>query len=318
MKPTWSIVFAYVGIWQIRENINYPSRSIRFKWRAAQCSEEYNQVCEIRTPNCPKDYTWFPGVGQSCFKVVEATYEHTDGSKWAKLFNYLGISHEKFRSRHAPVQNFDAKCAKDGTRLAVPYDEEETQAMIDWLLTQSPWIDGQTDVIKINLKLFNNLLFFVWFQVQFYLGLRQKNVNLTILAREWHPANFAHFPTYADNENTNPCRTLSADTTDGLMTDVSCAPTSGDFRGLCQYMACTSVTGVPCVFPFKYKGRTYNTCVRLERSEEPWCSTLTDTLGDHVPGTEATCPEHCLWTNCPVGFYRAEPDHTCVQVLINY
>ena len=68
----------------------------------------------------------------------------------------------------------------------------------------------------------------------------------------------------------------------------------------------------------RYKGRLYDSCVNLEASNlgsnGPWCSTFTDSLGNHVPGTESQCPSTCPWTNCPVGFYRAVPDESCYQV----
>ena len=41
--------------------------------------------------------------------------------------------------------------------------------------------------------------------------------------------------------------------------------------------------GVPCTFPFKVDGTTYNGCTR-EGGHIPWCSTKTDSNGDHNDG----------------------------------
>ena len=52
---------------------------------------------------------------------------------------------------------------------------------------------------------------------------------------------------------------------------------------------CYTVSGPgankPCIFPFRFKSVSYNTCT-LDSAEEnkPWCSTLVDDNNNHVPG----------------------------------
>ena len=41
----------------------------------------------------------------------------------------------------------------------------------------------------------------------------------------------------------------------------------------------------PCIFPFKWSGKTYNSCpVDPDDSNETWCSTKTDSDGNHITG----------------------------------
>ena len=55
-----------------------------------------------------------------------------------------------------PQVNFDARCGEDGTRLAVPKDSLQTQAVVDWILAQDPWSDGSLGVrIRYEIKLSN-------------------------------------------------------------------------------------------------------------------------------------------------------------------
>ena len=51
---------------------------------------------------------------------------------------------------------------------------------------------------------------------------------------------------------------------------------------------------LPCIFPFRYKGVSYNTCTlagNTPSETKPWCSTFIDDDGDHVSGEGH-------WGNC--------------------
>ena len=55
--------------------------------------------------------------------------------------------------------------------------------------------------------------------------------------------------------------------------------------------------GKPCIFPFKYNGKTYNGCEKdHEDGTKTWCSTKVDSKGHHVPGQNEY--GHC-GKNCP-------------------
>ncbi len=126
---------------------------------------------------------------------------------------------------------------------------------------------------------------------------------------------------WADTGNSaEVCFTLS-DATNGKADNQRCnmesTPAGLNFRGLCMYGGCYTTAGSPCSFPFRYKGRLYDTCVKLDGADEPWCSTSTDSDWNHVEGDGSNwgeCNPGCPWTNCPVGYYRAYEDRTCYKV----
>ena len=74
----------------------------------------------------------------------------------------------------------------------------------------------------------------------------------------------------------------------------------------------------PCVFPFIYKGVTYNTCTYVDHPEQmEWCSTKVDENGNHVTGGEnwgvcrgdyLTCPREKTcppsWAHLETGCYK--------------
>ena len=52
-------------------------------------------------------------------------------------------------------------------------------------------------------------------------------------------------------------------------------------------LSCKTVLGVPCRFPFTYKGVTHNSCTRVN-SAAPWCAT-----GDNPAVNWGVCNEAC-------------------------
>ena len=93
------------------------------------------------------------------------------------------------------------------------------------------------------------------FQFNIHLGLKQINENETIVSNQWTPSlSMTHYRGYGSFVESDPrCRGLMSGTSDGLMTVVDCDTPIGPppFNGLCQHTPCISVTGVPCVFPFR-------------------------------------------------------------------
>ena len=77
-----------------------------------------------------------------------------------------------------------------------------------------------------------------------------------------------------------------------------------DIRALCQYSECLTSTNKMCKFPFRYKGRLYDTCITLD-SEVPWCSLETDIDDNHIETdqSQGLCQSTCHVQNCPVGFF---------------
>ena len=44
-----------------------------------------------------------------------------------------------------------------------------------------------------------------------------------------------------------------------------------------------------------------------------WCSTQTNTKGEHIEGNEEECSDDCPVSRCPIGFYWAAAEGTCYQ-----
>ena len=61
---------------------------------------------------------------------------------------------------------------------------------------------------------------------------------------------------------------------------------------------CRTVSGKDCIFPFIFKGNTYNACTMVNFASIPWCSTAVDSsTGIHIAGKWGNC---MTGTRCPV------------------
>ena len=53
--------------------------------------------------------------------------------------------------------------------------------------------------------------------------------------------------------------------------------------------ACVTSNGDKCVFPFIYKGKKYEKCTLDDGGDREWCSTQTDSSGNHISGKFGRC-----------------------------
>ena len=51
---------------------------------------------------------------------------------------------------------------------------------------------------------------------------------------------------------------------------------------------------VPCIFPFKYKGKTYHECTTIDSNNIPWCPTMVDASGNGVGTNWGICGSECI------------------------
>ena len=72
--------------------------------------------------------------------------------------------------------------------------------------------------------------------------------------------------------------------------DLSSSTTSCQAESL-SLSSCSTPAG-DCVFPFRHGGVVYQTCTTVDTGLS-WCSTAVTDQGDHVPGTEGSCPASC-------------------------
>ena len=54
---------------------------------------------------------------------------------------------------------------------------------------------------------------------------------------------------------------------------------------------------VPCVFPFIYKGKTYNSCTYEDFGNVAWCSVATDEDNNHIRDHFGKCTDS---ENCDI------------------
>ena len=65
-----------------------------------------------------------------------------------------------------------------------------------------------------------------------------------------------------------------------------------------MFTECKTVSGNDCVFPFKFKGKTYNKCTKAESvNGMPWCATKVDRSGKVVNGKWDDCQDECPGTS---------------------
>jgi hypothetical protein len=89
-------------------------------------------------------------------------------------------------------------------------------------------------------------------------------------------------------------------------------------EAICQQMQCQTVSNDLCIFPFKFVGRSYDTCITLSHpSKEAWCSTKLF-QGEHIGKSLTSCQQDCPVTDCPLGYYRAGVDYTCYRVKTSF
>lgn len=85
------------------------------------------------------------------------------------------------------------------------------------------------------------------------------------------------------------------DTTDTtIATSAVGVTTAGPVRTECMTLS-GNTPNLPCVFPFTFDGVSYSSCI-VEGYPNPWCSTQTDSQGQHVIGEWGDCD----LDNCPV------------------
>ena len=56
---------------------------------------------------------------------------------------------------------------------------------------------------------------------------------------------------------------------------------------------CKTEEGIPCVFPFTFRGRERTSCITGKRRIEPWCPTQVDSVGFPVDDQWGNCDDNC-------------------------
>ena len=253
-------------------------------------------------PKCPEGFEWVPqfGNGKSCFKRTEENPIECNPNSPTSCYYDLTIT--------------DSMCLKDNSRPFVTENSDEIGAMKNFEPAMVPIsmyhhmgiVPYRSPVPQSGSTRSNSEDGFIY---------ASKNNLVDVL--------YSHFP---DNGNTITPSTSSYTSLylwyNGPYLTGRAAKGTSAFAsnfGICQYTECTSMTGAKCKFPFKYKGRLYDTCITVDDKGlypgAPWCSTQTDEFGIHVEGNEDTCSDSCRVTDCPVGYYWMPFTDSCYKVF---
>ena len=251
------------------------------------CSSQASYLCEAWSPPCPDGYTWVPSAGNaSCFRVRSGGY--IQSSSPARYWQSITTA--------------ENTCAEDGTRLASPDNQTSYLALIRWIRRYSPLIEASGDSSM----------------AAFWLGYRKINrvfgaTPAFDLISPWSStlANSLPILSYVTTRSgsgvfPNECMYL---TTSNDILGYPCLNSDvSDTRALCEYRHGTTLSGKPCVFPFKIGARQYDTCVPF--GGPAWCATSVDSSGNML--TKDVCTPSSPVSSCPVGFIYLV--RTCIQI----
>ena len=71
---------------------------------------------------------------------------------------------------------------------------------------------------------------------------------------------------------------------------------------------CRTVNGIPCVFPFKFRGEEFSTCISGERRKHPWCPTEVNSDGVPVLGQWGYCDKTLGFCPMNIPNNKTQPD----------
>ncbi|TRY78752.1 hypothetical protein TCAL_06219, partial [Tigriopus californicus] len=250
--------------------------SLGYRWRLSSCFNAYI-LCMKRRPRCPPGYAWRPSFEDSCFKITE------DDSF---------VRYGKNLSSHGSYFNHEEMCLKDGTRLAMPLEMTVLKSLTSWAYLQ---LNASYDLTTGIRSLPDPGL---------YVGSFRSGPNDPYEGA----IDFSGF--------TNACTKIDSNQNLVAAPCESVSSTTPSFsRAICQYTSCFTQTDKVCMFPFKFQGRTYDSCITLGSLDgTPWCPTKLDSNGSYIDSFKGSCLDSCPVNNCPLGYYRLYPDVTCYRI----
>ncbi|XP_043238867.1 uncharacterized protein LOC122390202 [Amphibalanus amphitrite] len=258
---------------------------VDFFARAVDCSTPYPTYCQPRAPrNCPADFE-YQGDSYSCFHFhvdTSRVWDHTAASEY---------------------------CRHKGTSLAVPRDQQQLDLikdLVDRVITKAVDAGGSDTehTGALGAVLLND-------------DGDDPNITVTI-----------------NNISPQPTKTSWNLLKESMSSSKSCAYTvqgsdiepnecigSGSHINypVCQYHACYALnSSAECVFPFRYKGRVYGHCTRLDSDDgSAWCPTqLVNGEASRTNGSFATCLDSCPVRQCPVGFLEIAAPHRSAPLCL--
>ena len=254
----------------------YLSKAHGYKMKTENCKVAKPFICMALRPDCPEGFNWLTTYkqGRSCIR------------------NVPGADIDDLNGSGYAINIANKLCASIKTRLATPGTQADFEALKSSVA--SKYTPPGT----------------------FALGLMKIQGSEQAIAKVDSTSLVKHATNYSFISLGGTCSFYTSNPSAEFGQCSKLSHRKG--YGACEYTECSTITGGVCRFPFKYKGRVYDTCVTIDdkgsNPGDPWCSTLTDELNNHIPGSEESCASNCpRMTNCPVGFWPMWDEPTCYQ-----
>ena len=261
-----------------------------FRWKSKSCTASAIFFCEASQPQCPPGYIWVSDAGpnsQSCFKIANG--------------GEFNVANNKFIDS---ITTAEAICLEDGTRLAAPESLIQRKALVAHLERQDLFYTGHSDTgdriedywmgyrpfkhsdtkdDECTTCNFEDLGISVW-----------KSVALT--RDELRDAK-------GGDITFDKCLFIKTGTSGNMRHLAPCYQFgTGNYHTLCEFRECKTISDKVCKFPFKFGGRSYDTCITFGMPDgQSFCATEVD--GNNTLTARETCLPTCSVNDCPIGFH---------------
>ena len=261
-----------------------------YRWKSKACSDTATFLCQAAQPSCPDGYSWVSDGGpnsKSCFKISSG------GQFVPNSANFINS-----------ITTADTLCMEDGTRLAAPESSIQRSQLVAWLdnrdlrytgnldtepriedywMGYRPFRHSQTKDDSCTTCNFDDLGISVW-----------KGEAMTKDELKDAKGGTLQF---------DKCLFIKTGTTGSLRHMAPCYQFgASNYQTLCEYRECKTVSEKVCQFPFKFGGRTYDTCITFGMPDgESFCATEVD--ANNILTASDTCQSTCSVNNCPIGFH---------------
>ena len=212
------------------------------------------------------------------------------------------------------ITSAETLCMEDGTRLAAPESVSQRMALNMWLDETNPdlrYTGGTETDTRIEEY---------WAGYRLFEHSKTKDVSCTTCDFEdlgvssWKSASYSKDEMKiikGDSLKFEQCLFIMRKFTNLKQLRNCFNKHANNIHALCEYRECKTVSNRLCKFPFKYAGRSYDTCITFGMSDgESFCATEVDS--NNTLTASETCQPECSVSNCPIGFHSHL--ESCIRV----